>query len=114
MTNTLLAGVADKFNPEDSNANWPQKRMKTFLWSKQRDIRNSVRMNRRTAVPSAHGVGKSFIASMLACEWIDTHKIGEAFIVSTAPTASQVNAILWREIEKMHRKAKLPGHIAMG
>jgi hypothetical protein len=59
-------------------------------------------------------VGKSFLAAESACEWIDTHDIGEAFVVSTAPTSPQVSAILWRNIEIMHRKAGLPGHIAMG
>lgn len=111
----LLKGVAKEwFNPEDTNANWPEKRLKVHLWSGQQAIRNSVRKNRYTAVPSAHDVGKSFSAASLGCEWIDTHELGEAFLVSTAPTSSQVTTILWREIERLHRRHGLPGMISMG
>jgi hypothetical protein len=112
---SLLRGVAnDFFNPADTNADWPQKRLKVHLWSQQQAIRESVRHNRYTAVPSAHDLGKSFIAAETACEWIDTHDLGKAFVVSTAPTSPQVTAILWREIERMHRKVGLPGMITMG
>src|SRR4029453_13809177 len=33
------------------------------------------------------------------------------FVVSTAPTFSQVRAILWRELDQAHRKGGLPGQI---
>src|SRR3974390_1360446 len=111
----LLLGVArDWFNPDDPNADWPRTRLRAHLWTGQQAVRVSVKRNRYTAVPSAHDVGKSFSAASLACEWIDTHDLGEAFVVSTAPTSSQVNTILWREIERMHRKAGLAGVITMG
>jgi hypothetical protein len=80
-----------------------------FLWSKQRAILESLRDYRRTAVPSAHETGKSFSASRAVCWWLDTHPIGDAFVVTSAPTAAQVRAILWREIRRAHRKGKLPG-----
>ena len=111
----FLKGVADGwFSPNDDNADWPKRRLHTHLWSGQQRIRDSVRRNRRTAVQSAHDLGKSFISASLACEWIDTHEPGEAFVVTTAPTAPQVTAIIWREIEKMYRKGGLPGRINMG
>ncbi|MCA1781914.1 MAG: hypothetical protein LC679_06990, partial [Intrasporangiaceae bacterium] len=62
-------------------------------------------------VQSCHDVGKSFTASRVATWWIDTHPPGEAFVVSTAPTSSQVGAILWREIGRAHRKGQLSGYI---
>ena len=71
----------------------------------------SVRDNRRTAVQSAHATGKSFISARVAAWWIDTHPPGEAFVVSSAPTFSQVRAILWREIGKAHAKGNLPGRL---
>jgi hypothetical protein len=74
----------------------------------------SLKKNRYTVVPSAHDLGKSFLAAAVACEWIDSHEIGTAFVVSTAPTSPQVSAVLWREIEKLHRKHELPGQINMG
>jgi hypothetical protein len=39
--------------------------------------------------------------------------IGEAFVVTTAPTTAQVEAILWPEIGKAHRKGNLPGRITL-
>lgn len=88
---------------------WIEERCREFVWSKQREICESVVRNRRTAVPSCHGPGKSFIASRLAAWWIDTHKSGEAFVVTTASVGRQVRTILWREIGRIHARARLPG-----
>lgn len=82
-----------------------------FTWSEQTRVAESVRDNRYTAVHSAHDLGKSFIASRLIAWWIDVHPPGTAFVVSTAPSAAQVSAIMWREVSKIHRKAKLLGNI---
>lgn len=92
---------------------WVRKNTGEFLWSKQRRIARSVVRNRYTAVPSCHDSGKSFIASRLVAWWIDVHPPGEAFAVTTAPTAHQVEAILWREIGRCHRKGDLPGRITL-
>src|SRR4051812_2227197 len=56
-------------------------------------------------------MGKSFIASRIIAWWIDSHPVGEAFVVSTAPSAAQVSAIMWREVAKIHRAADLEGKI---
>ena len=82
-------------------------------WSIQRDIASSVLTNRKTAVQSCHGSGKSYIASRIVCWWIASHPVGEAFAVTTAPTGRQVKAILWREINRAHLKAGLPGRMNM-
>lgn len=79
------------------------------LWSKQKEILYSVRDNPLTAVHSCHEVGKSFTASLAVAWWIDSHPPGSAFVVTSAPTDKQVKAILWREINKMHERGKLPG-----
>src|SRR5690606_1747533 len=60
----------------------------------------------------------SMIASVIAAWWVDSHPPGTAIVVSTAPTYSQVHAILWEEIRKHHNTAKnrgnpLPGTITM-
>jgi hypothetical protein len=81
------------------------------IWSQQDATLASVRDNRYTAVHSAHDLGKSFIASRAIAWWIDTHPPGSAFVVSTAPSAAQVSAIMWREVTKIHRKANLLGQI---
>lgn len=82
-----------------------------WAWSKQREILQSIVTNRYTAVHSAHDLGKSFIASRIIAWWISSHPVGEAFVVSTAPSAAQVGAIMWREVAKIHRKAELIGKI---
>lgn len=88
---------------------WTKERANLFIWSKQREIIQSVRDNRLSAVHSCHETGKSFIAATTVCWWLDVHLPGEAFVVTTAPTAPQVEAILWREINRLHVSAGLPG-----
>ncbi len=90
---------------------WVEERLKQVVWSKQRQIMLSVRDNRRTAVRSCHGVGKSHTASLVASWWLDTHPPGEAFVVTSAPTFAQVRAILWRYIRRTHRRGKLAGRV---
>jgi hypothetical protein len=79
------------------------------LWSKQREILESVRDNRKTAVKSCHQVGKSFTAALTVCWWLATHPPNTALVVTTAPTFTQVRSILWREIGSIHALAGLPG-----
>ncbi len=93
---------------------WVNTVLGEYLWSKQREIMESVRDNRYTAVQSCHGAGKSFVTSRAIAWWLSTKPLGEAFAVSTAPTAAQVSAILWREIRRAHRKGNLPGYITGG
>src|SRR5690348_13100604 len=61
---------------------WVDERLGEFFWSGQRKIAETVRDNRRTAIRSGHGVGKSHGVSRLAGWWIDTHPPGEAFVVT--------------------------------
>ena len=51
----------------------------------------------------------SFTAALTICWWLDTHTPGTAFALSSAPTFAQVKAILWREINKMHKAGGLIG-----
>lgn len=104
--------VGLRHDPElQDPAAWARKKLGLHLWSKQRDIAQSVKTNRRTAVRSCHDAGKSFIASVIAAWWIDSHPPGEAFVVSTAPTYPQVHAILWEEIRNRHKRGSLPGRV---
>lgn len=61
-----------------------------------------------------HGTGKSWTAADTIAWWIDSHPVGQAFAVSTAPTGAQVEAILWRELGAAHAQVDLKGHIAHG
>lgn len=93
---------------------WIKDKIGEDIWSKQRQIIESVRDNRRTAVKSAHDQGKSYIASRIALWWLDTHTPGEAFVVSTAPSGPQVRAILWREINRAHAKGTAKRTLSLG
>lgn len=93
----------------DDPVGWLTERLGETIWSKQSEIARSVAVNRRTAVHSAHATGKSFLAARLVAWWLDVHRPGEAFVVSTAPTSAQVRAILWREINRAHRRGDLVG-----
>lgn len=102
--------VESQIKPLDP-VEWCRKKSGIELWSKQREIAYSVQNNRRTAVKSGHGVGKSFVVSQLAAWWIDTHPPDDTIVISTAPSSRQVSAIMWEEIRKIHRRAKLPGEV---
>ena len=90
---------------------WIQDRAHGYMHKKLKEIANSVNENRRTAVPSAHDIGKSWLAARLAGWWIDSHPLGEAFVLTTAPTNKQVKAVLWKEMRRVWVTAKLPGRM---
>lgn len=90
---------------------WVEDKLKEYLWSKQRDMMNSVRDNRRTAVYSCHRIGKSMVFGRVAHWWINCHKPGEAIVVTSAHSATQVKMALWREMGRVHAKGKLPGRM---
>lgn len=113
-----LAALAEEYDPTpDPYVNdpvaWVEERLEEELWSMQREILESVRDHRHTAVQSCHGPGKSYTAARAACWWLDVHALGEAFVVTTAPTWRQVFAVLWREMRRAHRKGKLPGRTTL-
>jgi len=90
---------------------WAQERLGDTLWSRQALILKSVAHYRKTACPTCHEVGKSYSAGVIAAWWLDTHKVGEAFVVTTAPTQPQVEIILWKEIGRAHGRGKLQGRV---
>lgn len=93
---------------------WVQNRLSEFLWSKQREILQALRVHRKVAVKACHGPGKSYTASRAGAWWIDGHPVGEATLLTTAPSSQQVRAILWSELGKAHRKGGLAGYITRG
>lgn len=112
----LLHRVADGLDPQpDPMAHdgpaWIRLRLGEHTWSKQNEIMESVRDNKKTAVRSAHTTGKSHIAARIIAWWLATHPPNETFVVSTAPSANQVTGILWRYLKQIRRSAGLPGYI---
>src|SRR5690349_19281618 len=94
---------------KDDPVKWAKERCDVDLWSKQQEIICSVRDHSLTSVHSCHAIGKSFVAATTVAWWLDVHPVGEAFVVTTAPTDKQVKAVLWREINRLHTRAGLAG-----
>src|SRR5882672_8153224 len=95
------------------------------LWSKQVEILQSVARFPRTAVKACHASGKTFTAAAVVLWWITRHQ--KAVAVTTAPTWTQVERVLWGEIRNLVYGAKIeypkpaatslelgPGRYAMG
>jgi phage terminase large subunit len=68
-------------------------------WEAQQNILLSVRDFPRTTVRSSHGVGKTWTAACAALWWIYSHR--PSLVISTAPTARQVESLLWAEIHRL-------------
>jgi hypothetical protein len=81
-------------------AAWAEYMLGVKLWSKQREIAESVVHNKNVAVKAGHGVGKSFLVAVLACWWVDT-RYPDVRVATTAPSVQQIGAIVWNEIRKM-------------
>lgn len=100
---------------------WAKEIAGVHLWSAQADVAMSVAKNKNTAVKAGHGVGKSFLAALLICWWVDT-RYPNCFVASTAPSTAQIGAIVWREIHLLRSRIeqrfkdgltdhKLPGYV---
>ena len=83
---------------------WAQDKLGFTLWSKQIQIANALLKYRRVAVKSGHGVGKSFVASVIIAWWVDTHKDVDSVAVTSAPTQPQLD-IIWGYLRDHHREA---------
>src|SRR5690606_7660449 len=102
MTNPYMTTVVDAALTEfdrrvqsdayfhDSVA-WADYMLAIRLWSKQREICVSVKDHKSVAVKAGHGVGKSFLAAVLICWWMDT-RYPKVYVATTAPSTAQINA----------------------
>lgn len=70
------------------------------LWSKQVEIAEAMTRERNVAVKAAHSVGKSYLAGLLICWWVDT-RYPHVFVASTAPSTAQISAIVWRYVRQI-------------
>lgn len=113
----------DKFDPigmaaahfaprnTDSLEQWTLDNLGQYLTPQQKLINDSIVHHRYTAVPSAHAQGKSRFSAVKTGHFIDSHAVGSAFVVTTAPTSAQVETVLWRELGRVHAKADLRGRL---
>jgi hypothetical protein len=112
-----LRALNDLWNPPPNPystqpVRWVHHVAQSDTWSKQDEIYHSVNENRYTAVKSCHGPGKSFTAAHVVAWWLDTKP--DPFAITSAPTSHQVRTILWREIRRAKKNAKMPGKISQG
>lgn len=90
---------------------WQQERLGEFAWSGQRKMFYAVRDHRRNAFYSCHRIGKSHGMGRIAFWWLDTHPPGEALVITSAHSATQVKMALWREMARVHSKGKFRGRM---
>ena len=98
---------------------WAEEVLGKHMWSKQREIAQSVVNHTHTAVVSCNGAGKSGLAGMLAVWWIATHDPYDVALICSAPTYVQIARVLFREIQDNFKLAEkhghaLPGYITQG
>jgi len=72
----------------------------------QTKIAESVRDNKRVAVRSGHGIGKTWTAAWLALWFL--YSFPPAIVITLAPTWRQVRTVLWGEIRRQQRTALVP------
>ena len=67
----------------------------------QREALQNIAKNNRLSVRSGHAVGKTTFLSWTILWWLTTHY--PCKIAATANSASQLEQILWSEIQKWHK-----------
>lgn len=91
---------------------WAKDKLGYTLWAKQVEIAQALLKYKRVAVKSGHGVGKSFVASIIVAWWTDTRKDLDSIAVTTAPTQSQLD-IIWEYLRDHKLKGKMWGDISL-
>jgi phage terminase large subunit len=80
-----------------------------YLTPQQRQICRSIRDNKRTAAPSGHGIGKTFLAACIVLWFLFSYP--GAKILTTAPTWFQVENLLWREVRLILSRSIFAGMV---
>jgi hypothetical protein len=93
---------------------WAEEVLGKRLWSKQREIAESVVNNSHTAVVSCNGAGKSGLAGILAVWWVAVHDPRDVAVICSAPTYIQIARVLFKEIQDNVRLAREHGHVLPG
>lgn len=82
-----------------------------FMWSKQREVSQSVVEHQKTLVVTGNGVGKSRLSATLVNWWVDTHPVDDTTVVTTATNWKQVRNVLWKEIPRVKAVAGIRGKV---
>ncbi len=73
-------------------------------WAMQRRIMRAVASSRRVAVKACHASGKTFTAACVALWW--AARFNDGIVITTAPTWTQVEKILWGEIHRAREASR--------
>lgn len=76
------------------------------LWTAQVELLESIRDNRNTTCRSGHKCGKSTALAVAALWFFASFERARVFM--TAVKASQVDEVMWKEIRRLYRGAKIP------
>lgn len=76
---------------------------------KQREIMESIRENKRTAVRSGQGIGKTATVACIIIWYLCTRY--NAKILATAPNITQLYTVLWAELAKWLQVCPLAGYL---
>ena len=71
----------------------------------QKKVMRAVQEHDRVAVHSGHAVGKTYLAAALVIWFL--HSRRPAKVITTAPTWTQVDEVLWSEIRMAHERARV-------
>jgi hypothetical protein len=74
------------------------------LWEVQQNVIEAVRDNQYVSIASCHGIGKSFLSAHVV-HWF-LNAFPHSIVLTTAPTARQVEDILWKEINVAYERGK--------
>ncbi len=80
--------------------------LRVRLWSRQAEILRAALTHRRIAIRSGHKCGKTTALAALALWWVLTRP--RARVIMTAASYRQVESVLWREVRRLYRRARVP------
>jgi hypothetical protein len=76
------------------------------VWCKMVEVAESLRDHQYTVVKAGNSLSKSYSVARLALWFLYTHY--PSTVITTAPSQTQVEEILWREIAQAHANARIP------
>lgn len=76
------------------------------FWHKQEEIIRAIENNDKIAIRSCRGSGKTWTLAQVVCRYLSCFP--ETVIVTTAPSFTQVEMLLWREIRAANKASKIP------
>jgi phage terminase large subunit len=101
-----IPGVRELASYQQDPVRFVREVLESELWSRQVEILEAIRDHPQVTVRSGHGVGKTFVAACAALWWL--YSFRPSLVLTTAPTARQVESLLWGEIRRLKGRARRP------